>query len=154
MTQWILRALLLVGGTILAFALFAWIHQRLMRLTRRGDWWIDAHRRFRSRGDLAGRLGSSYITACQALRILPHWTSLPSADEKPANGTPTEWWSEDGLTGYIGHWWDGELVEDRRMTPLETGGSGSALVALLGIGVALGGAALLVAAAGFLVFRG
>jgi hypothetical protein len=150
MTQLLLRAVLLIGGTTLAFALVASIHHRRMRRRGRGNWWIEAHSRFRRRGDIAGRLGSSYITASQAFGILPDWTSLQSNNGRPANGTPTEWWSEDGLTGYIGHWRDGVVVEDRQMTALEAGGGGSSLLALLGFGLAIGVAALVVAAAGFL----
>lgn len=55
--------------------------------------------------------------------------SAPMA--KPPNGTTAHWWSDDGSEGYVGHWQDGSLVQDRRMTWLESQGGGSAAVGLV-----------------------
>jgi hypothetical protein len=65
--------------------------------------------------------------------LIPGWKTLPPVDEdeSPANGTPEAWWSDDGRIGYLGHWWNGELVEDRRMTWLESAGGGSGLAAIM-----------------------
>jgi hypothetical protein len=53
------------------------------------------------------------------------------SDSKPANGTRAEWYSDNGSIGYIGHWQDGELVQDRQMTWVEYHGGGSTIAGLL-----------------------
>jgi hypothetical protein len=51
--------------------------------------------------------------------------------DKPPNGTRAVWYIHNGEIGVLGHWHDGELVEDRRMTWIETQGGGSTAVGLL-----------------------
>ena len=41
--------------------------------------------------------------------------------DKPPNGTRAVWYIQNGRIGIFGHWQDGELVEDRRMTWIEAG---------------------------------
>ena len=41
------------------------------------------------------------------------------------------WYIQNGRIGVFGHWQDGELVEDRRMTWIQTQGGGSTAVGLL-----------------------
>ena len=51
--------------------------------------------------------------------------------EAPPNGTRAVWYIQNGRIGVFGHWQDGELVEDRRMTWIQTQGGGSTAVGLL-----------------------
>ena len=49
----------------------------------------------------------------------------------PPNGTPAVWYVHSGRIGVFGHWHDGELIEDRRMTWIESQGGGSKAFGLL-----------------------
>jgi hypothetical protein len=51
--------------------------------------------------------------------------------EAPPNGTRAVWYIQNGRIGVFGHWQDGELVEDRRMTWIQTQGGGSTAAGLL-----------------------
>ena len=51
--------------------------------------------------------------------------------EAPPNGTRAVWYIHNGRIGVFGHWQDGELVEDRRMTWIQAQGGGSTAVGLL-----------------------
>ena len=51
--------------------------------------------------------------------------------DKPPNGTRAVWYIQNGRIGIFGHWQDGELVEDRRMTWIEAKGGGSTGVGLV-----------------------
>jgi len=58
-------------------------------------------------------------------------TELTTMPEKPPNGTRAVWYIQNGRIGILGHWQDGELVEDRRMTWIEAQGGGSKVAGLV-----------------------
>lgn len=70
----------------------------------------------------------------------------------PPNGLRAVWWSDDGSLGFVGHWQDGKIVQDRHMNWLEEQGGGDAGAGLfmvvascsLCVGIPLGALYLLV----------
>jgi len=48
--------------------------------------------------------------------------------EHPPNGTKTVWYSDDGKVAFLGHWQNGQLVQDRQLSWLAAQGGGSLFV--------------------------